>query len=110
MSILESDVEQELLGWFEDLGYEVVFGPDLAPDGMNPERKSYKHVLLDGRLKDALHRLNPGMPPAAIADAMGVLTNASTPDCLLQIGSFNAGLLAAFRSFGRRTTRPRATA
>ena len=33
MSIYESDVEQEMLGWFEDLGYEVVAGADLAPDG-----------------------------------------------------------------------------
>jgi type I restriction enzyme R subunit len=72
-------VEQELLAWFEDLGYEVVFGPELAPDGTNPERKSYKHVLLEGRLKDALHRLNPGMPAAAIADAVDVLVDAAAP-------------------------------
>ncbi|HEY1984245.1 MAG TPA: type I restriction endonuclease subunit R [Terracidiphilus sp.] len=94
MSILESDVEQELLGWFEDLGYEVVFGPDLAPDGANPERKGYKHVLLEGRLKDALHRLNPGMPPAAITDAVDVIVNSAAP-----------GLLAANREFQRWLTR-----
>lgn len=92
--INEEMVEQELLGWFEDLGYEVVFGPDLAPDGANPERKSYKHVLLEGRLKDALHRMNPGMPAAAIADAADVLANASAP-----------GLLAANREFQRWLTR-----
>ena len=82
MSIHESDVEQEMLGWFEDLGYEVVFGPELAPDGTSPERRSYKHVLLEGRLRDALHRLNPGMPAAALADAVAVLTNAGTPGLL----------------------------
>jgi type I restriction enzyme R subunit len=94
MSIHESDVEQELLGWFEDLGYEVVFGPELSPDGASPERKSYKHVLLEGRLRDALHRLNPGLPAAAIADAVDVLANAATP-----------GLLAANREFQRWLTR-----
>jgi type I restriction enzyme R subunit len=94
MSIFESDVEQEMLGWFEDLGYEVVFGPELAPDGTNPERRSYKHVLLEGRLKDALHRLNPGLPPSAIADAMDVLTNAGAP-----------GLLAGNHRFQQRLTR-----
>ena len=41
----ENAVEQEMLGWFEDLGYEVVFGPELAPDGANPERASYKRVI-----------------------------------------------------------------
>jgi type I restriction enzyme R subunit len=92
--INEDMVEQEMLGWFEDLGYEVVFGPELAPDGERPERKSYKHVLLEGRLRDALHRLNPGFPAAAIADAVAVLTSAGTP-----------GLLAGNQEFQRRLTR-----
>ena len=92
--INENTVEMELLGWFEDLGYEVVFGPELAPDGERPERKSYKHVLLEGRLRDALHRLNPGFPAAAIADAVAVLTSAGTP-----------GLLAGNQEFQRRLTR-----
>jgi type I restriction enzyme R subunit len=92
--VTENMVEEELLGWFEDLGYEVVFGPDLAPDGSSPERKSYKHVLLEGRLRDALHRLNPGLPAAAIADALAVLINAGTP-----------GLLAGNQQFQRWLTR-----
>jgi len=92
--INEDMVEQEMLGWFEDLGYEVVFGPELAPDGERPERKSYKHVLLEGRLRDALHRLNPGFPAAAIADAVAVLTSAGTP-----------GLMAGNQEFQRRLTR-----
>jgi type I restriction enzyme R subunit len=94
VSILEDDVEQEMLGWFEDLGYEVVFGPELAPDGSNPERKSYKQVLLEGRLRDALHRLNPGLPASAIADAMDAMTNAGAP-----------GLLAGNHEFQQRLTR-----
>jgi type I restriction enzyme R subunit len=92
--VTENMVEDELLGWFEDLGYEVVFGPELAPDGERPERKSYKHVLLEGRLRDALHRLNPGFPAAAIADAVAVLTSAGTP-----------GLMAGNQEFQRRLTR-----
>ena len=40
MTIHESDVEEEMLGWFEDLGYEVISGPELAPDGERPERTS----------------------------------------------------------------------
>jgi type I restriction enzyme R subunit len=93
VSIYESDVEREMLGWFEDLGYEVVAGPELAPDGERPERKNYKQVLLDGRLRDALHRLNPELPGAAIADAVGVMQGMGTP-----------GLLGANREFQRRLT------
>jgi type I restriction enzyme R subunit len=93
LSIYESDVEEEMLGWFEDLGYEVVAGPELAPDGASPERKSYKQVLLVGRLRDALHRLNPDLPAAAILDAVGVMQGMGTP-----------GLLGANREFQRQLT------
>ena len=93
MSIYESDVEREMLAWFEDLGYEVVAGPELAPDGATPERKNYKQVLLEGRLRDALHRLNPELPAVAIADAVGVMQGMGTP-----------GLMGANREFQRRLT------
>jgi type I restriction enzyme R subunit len=92
MSIHESHVEEEMLGWFEELGYEYVAGPELAPDGERPERKSYKDVLLECRLHDALHRLNPELPASAIADAVDVLRT-GTP-----------GLISANREFQRRLT------
>jgi type I restriction enzyme R subunit len=94
VSIYESDVEEEMLGWLEDLGYEVIAGPELAPDGSRPERRSYKHVLLEGRLHDALHRLNPDLPAAAIADAVGVMQGTGTP-----------GLLTGNREFQQRLTK-----
>jgi type I restriction enzyme R subunit len=92
VSIYESHVEEEMLGWFEDLGYEVVAGPELAPDGECPERKNYKQVLLEGRLREALRRLNPEMPPAAVADAVGM------------IGAGSPGLLTGNREFQRYLT------
>ena len=79
MSIYESDVEREMLGWFADLDYEVVQGADVGPDGATPERRSYKQVVLTERLDAALHRLNPKLPGDAIRDAVGVLTRAGTP-------------------------------
>jgi type I restriction enzyme R subunit len=93
LSIYESDVEEEMLGWFEDLGYEVVAGPELAPDGASPERKNYKQVLLEGRLRDALHRLNPDLPAVAIVDAVDAMQGMGTP-----------GLTGANREFQRQVT------
>jgi type I restriction enzyme R subunit len=93
LSIYESDVEREMLGWFEDLGYEVVAGPELAPDGERPERKSYKQILLEGRLRDALHRLNPELPGAVITDAIDVMQGMGPP-----------ALLGANREFQRQLT------
>ena len=93
MKIYESDVEEEMLGWFEDLGYEVVAGPELAPEGARPERKNYKTVLLEGRLREALRRLNPEMPAAAIDDAVDVMQGMGAP-----------GLLTGNREFHQQLT------
>ena len=35
----ESDVEVATLEWLVELGYEVAFGPDIASDGLRPEKK-----------------------------------------------------------------------
>jgi len=65
----ENMAEQASLGWFEDLGYERVFGPDIAPGGTNQERPSYKHIVLQDRLLTALTRINPHIPDSVLEDA-----------------------------------------
>ena len=47
----EDKLEQESLGWLVDLGYTHRYGPDIAHDGPNPERSSYREVLLAARLR-----------------------------------------------------------
>lgn len=69
MNLTEDALEQETLAWFAELGYSVLHGPDIAPDGNNPERDDYRQVVLAGRLRAALHKLNPGIPPQALEDA-----------------------------------------
>ena len=66
----EDQLEQETLGWLGELGYTHLYGPDIAHDGDNPERGSYREVLLGMRLRAAVARLNPQIPPAAREDAL----------------------------------------
>ena len=66
----EDQLEQEALGWLGELGYTHLYGPDIAHDGDNPERGSYREVLLGMRLRAAVARLNPQIPPAAREDAL----------------------------------------
>ncbi len=54
----EDQLEQEALGWLSELGYRHLYGPDIAHDGGNPERESYRDVLLTLRLRAAIARLN----------------------------------------------------
>ena len=66
----EDQLEQEALSWLADVGYSVVYGPDIAPDGPTPARDNYRQVILTGCLRAAIDRLNPGVPAAARADAL----------------------------------------
>ncbi|MBP6194150.1 MAG: type I restriction endonuclease subunit R [Methyloversatilis sp.] len=86
----EDHLEQEVLGWLADVGYTPLDGPDLAPDGSSPERGHYREVLLEGRLRSAIARLNPAIPAAAREDALRQVLDLGTP-----------ALLAANRLFHR---------
>lgn len=61
----ESVVEEATLAWLEVLGYVVAYGPDIAAGQPTAERTdpNYHDVVLEGRLRQALVRLNPDMPP-----------------------------------------------
>ncbi len=71
----EDQLEQETLSWLQDVGYAVRSGVDIAPDGPAPERATYREVLLLERLRQAIARLNPGIPAAAREDAVQRVQN-----------------------------------
>ncbi len=68
--ISESVAEEALLEWFSALGYEVLHGPDIAPGTPVTERDDYRDVVLAGRLREAVRRLNPELPIAALEEAV----------------------------------------
>ncbi len=70
----ESEVEAAALEWLEGLGWTVSHGPDIAPNAEGAQRQDYADVLLEHRLRDALSRLNPTLPPDALDDASRKLT------------------------------------
>lgn len=70
MSLIDENMaEQAALDWFEELGYQRIFGPDIAPQGPNQERDNYKQVVLADRLMTALARINPHLPAPVLEDA-----------------------------------------
>ena len=91
--ITEDHLEQQAIEWFQEIGYGHAFGPELATDGCLSERTDYRQVVLQGRLRSALHRLNPELPPATIDTAVLQLSNPNVP-----------GLLAANRQMHRWLT------
>ena len=75
----EDQLEQEALGWLDELGYQHLYGPDIAHDGDNPERESYRDVVLAMRLRAAVARLNPSVPLAAREDAVRQVLELGVP-------------------------------
>lgn len=75
----ESVVEDAALEWFGELGYRVIHGPDIAPGEPAAERESYEQVVLEGRLREALATLNPGVPQEGLDEAFRKLTRISSP-------------------------------
>lgn len=66
--ITENEIEQIALDILnEDLGYKVLYGPDLA-EGESKERE-YTEVVLQQRLKIAIDKLNPEIPADAREEA-----------------------------------------
>jgi len=68
--ITESGIEENVLQKLRQNGYSILFGPDIAPDGKTPERKSYSEVVLIERLNDAIDRSNPAIPGDAKEEAV----------------------------------------
>ena len=73
--VTESTVESAALAWLSDLGWQVRRGSEIAPDGLFAERPDYGQVVLEQRLRDALARLNPDLPPEGLQDAFRKLMN-----------------------------------
>lgn len=63
----EADYENSVIELFESMGYTHVYGPDVARDFTSP--------LYDAVLEDAIRRLNPALPEAAITEALYKLRN-----------------------------------
>ena len=75
LSMTEYEIELAALGWLESTGWTKAHGPDIAPDTPNVERNDYEQVVLDYRLRDALVKLNPDLPPTALDDVCKKLTH-----------------------------------
>ncbi|MDD2732348.1 MAG: type I restriction endonuclease subunit R [Desulfuromonadaceae bacterium] len=85
----EDQLEQETLGWLAEAGYSHRYGLDIAPDGPAAERSNYSQVLLVGRLREAINRLNPSVPLVAREDALQQVLNLDTPVLLAANRAFH---------------------
>jgi type I restriction enzyme R subunit len=87
--ITENIIEAFAIELLDKLGYAYIYAPDIAYDGENPERDSYAQVLLLNRLKNAVKRINPGIPADAQAEAIKEIQRIASPELLTNNETFH---------------------
>ena len=90
----EDQLEEDALSWLAGIGYQPLCGYDIAPDGIAPERENFRQVLLEGRLRSAVDRLNPSIPLAAREDAVKQVLDLGIPALLSANRRFHQLLVA----------------
>lgn len=78
--INEDAVEQQAIAWFQDLGWAYLHGSKLAPDVAPEQRADGKAVVLEGRLKAPIARLNPQLPAEAVEEVARVAVQREHPE------------------------------
>ena len=91
--LCESEVENMAIEELESLGYTYISGVDLAPDTMSAERQSYSDILLMGRLRTALTKLNSTIPADAIDSTVRRLSHIATSNLLADNEEFHRLLI-----------------
>ena len=90
MSLLaESKIEEFAIGLFEQLGYRYLYGPDIAPDGINPKRVSFEEVVMVESLRHAVYRINHTLPQEVCNEAINQVLRIASPDLLSNNETFH---------------------
>ncbi len=87
--ITENDIELYTVKELEDLGFQFLHGPDIAPDGEFPERQAYSDVVLVERLRAAIQKLNPDIPADAREQALREVQRINSPELLTNNETFH---------------------
>jgi type I restriction enzyme R subunit len=82
--VAESGVEEVCLEYFDDLGWQVLHGPDIAPGEPAAERSSYRDVVLEGRLRAAIAQLNPGLAIEDVNEVVATVRRAESADVMTE--------------------------
>nr|WP_219350104.1 type I restriction endonuclease [Desulfurobacterium atlanticum] len=93
----ENSIENFAIDLLKSQGWDYAFGPDIAPDGVRPERKSFEDVILESRLKKALKIINPNIPESAIDDAVKQVKNLNFPELISNNEAFHRMLTEGVR-------------
>ncbi len=105
--ITESAVEDLAIRRLEEQGFAYACGPDIAPDGASPLRSSFEEMFLLDKLKAAITRLNPSIPPAAREDALRQILRFHSPELISNNETFHRFLTEGIPVIYQQNNNPR---
>jgi len=105
--ITENEIEEFAIELLEKSVYQYYYGPDIAPDGETPMRASFEDVLLLEKVKAAIDRLNPSIPPATRAVALKQIQRFHSPELITNNESFHRMLTEGINVTYRKDGHPR---
>ena len=92
----EAEWEALAMDTLGELGWKPVEGKAIAPG--SGERESWSELILPGRLREAIGRINPQLPPSAVEDALMEVTSARSRDALAENRRIHEFLTKGIRS------------
>ena len=87
--LTESTIENWAIELLQAQGYTYLYGPDIAPESATAERARYDEVVLVERLRAAVRRINPQIPPAVQDEAIAQVLRIASPDVLANNEAFH---------------------
>lgn len=89
----ETQLENLCLDWFRECGWDVVYGPDNAPDSDKPARESYNQVVLKDVLTASVTRINPHLPEECVEQVLSAVLKPQSLDLLVNNRAFHKMLI-----------------
>ncbi len=89
----EEQLELLCLEWFKELGWDVLYGPDIAHDSSNPLRRDYNQVFLDAIFAERFARINPHLPSSCLEQVLAKIAKPESLDPLINNHAFHRFLL-----------------
>src|SRR6266436_7946664 len=92
----EADWEALAMDTLGELAWQPVEGKRIAPG--SGERQSWRELIIPGRLRAAVERINPALPDSAIEEALQVVLSPKSRDALGENHQVHQYLTAGIRS------------
>src|SRR5690242_7807611 len=74
----EAELEHDVLEVLAELGWEPLEGKQIAKG--SGERESWKELIIPGRLRDAVAKINPALPTASVNEVVDLVLTPKSQD------------------------------